>query len=322
MSFFASVTKLASSVTSSVTATLNTLEQTAKQAASDLEQQHRMTVEAKRNAGDVEEDLTRQLNPTAALKSLKSLKSFVRVPSNAGIDADPLVQPIATIDTRSATGGLSSAAANLPWEIVCGNAREALRAQILALSQDKRNFLVSPPEGTDFKFEMRRFLPMALAILKADPELEKMRFDLVQKQIKEEVFWQNYFYRVNILQQSSILVNPDSVVSGVVAVGDIAKAGSLEDIHSSAAGAGVLFDASAALDSSTPGVVSTVVGSGDATISGTEEAIMEKAVSSSSSVSEIPDSLDDEGLAGEEYVSTESFGADWEKELQNELDEA
>lgn len=45
-------------------------------------------------------------------------------------------------------------------------------------------------------------LPVAKAILKEDPNLEKMRYELVPKVISEENFWRNYFYRVMLLKES------------------------------------------------------------------------------------------------------------------------
>lgn len=38
-----------------------------------------------------------------------------------------------------------------------------------------------------------------------DPQLEKMRFELVPKIITEENFWRNYFYRVSLICQASDL---------------------------------------------------------------------------------------------------------------------
>jgi hypothetical protein len=39
----------------------------------------------------------------------------------------------------------------------------------------------SPPSGVDFQFDYEIYYPIALAILAEDPELEKMRFELVPK---------------------------------------------------------------------------------------------------------------------------------------------
>lgn len=82
---------------------------------------------------------------------------------------------------------------------------EGLKEEILALSTDRRNFVRSPPTGVSFEFELEAFLPVATATLAADPNLEKMRFELVPKTINEETFWRNYFYRVGLIRQSTEL---------------------------------------------------------------------------------------------------------------------
>nr|XP_045596719.1 synapse-associated protein of 47 kDa-like isoform X9 [Procambarus clarkii] len=82
---------------------------------------------------------------------------------------------------------------------------DSLKEEILALSTDRRNFVRSPPTGVSFEFELEAFLPVAQATLAADPNLEKMRFELVPKTINEETFWRNYFYRVGLIRQSTEL---------------------------------------------------------------------------------------------------------------------
>lgn len=66
-----------------------------------------------------------------------------------------------------------------PW-IGCED-EEEVKQQIISLSQDRRNFLRSPPSGVHFDFDMQQMLPVALALLKHDPNLEPMRFELVPK---------------------------------------------------------------------------------------------------------------------------------------------
>jgi len=81
----------------------------------------------------------------------------------------------------------------------------AIKKKILTLSLDSRNFLRDPPPATDFVFNYAEYVPMALAALDADPNLRKMRFELVPKQVKEERFWRNYFYRVSLIKHSATL---------------------------------------------------------------------------------------------------------------------
>jgi len=69
-----------------------------------------------------------------------------------------------------------------PWEGL-HNADE-LRTQIVALSADKRNFLIDPPNGTEFAFDMAVMFPIAKTIMAEDSRLSEMRFQLVPKQYR------------------------------------------------------------------------------------------------------------------------------------------
>lgn len=60
----------------------------------------------------------------------------------------------------------------------------------------------APPAGVSFSWDLEEMLPVAKAILKEDPNLEKIRFELVPKFVSEENFWRNYFYRVELLKES------------------------------------------------------------------------------------------------------------------------
>lgn len=79
---------------------------------------------------------------------------------------------------------------------------EELKQKILALSEDKRNFVRAPPTGVNFDFEYASFAASAVTLLEEDPSLQKMRYELVPKKVKEDEFWRNYFYRVAIVKQS------------------------------------------------------------------------------------------------------------------------
>ncbi|XP_077976955.1 synapse-associated protein 1-like [Glandiceps talaboti] len=98
-----------------------------------------------------------------------------------------------------------SDAAVPPW--VGYNEEEQMKQQILALSQDKRNFLRNPPAGVQYHFDFDSSHPVAMATLTEDENLKKMRFNLVPKQINEHNFWRNYFYRVSLIKQSSQLTS-------------------------------------------------------------------------------------------------------------------
>eukprot|EP00066_Takifugu_rubripes_P023548 XP_011612814.1 PREDICTED: synapse-associated protein 1 isoform X1 [Takifugu rubripes] len=90
-----------------------------------------------------------------------------------------------------------------PW--VGFNEEETVQQQILALSADRRNFLRDPPAGVHFHFDCEQMYPVAMVMLEEDELLRKMRFHLVPKEVKEEVFWRNYFYRVSLIKQSAQL---------------------------------------------------------------------------------------------------------------------
>ncbi|XP_041982820.1 synapse-associated protein of 47 kDa isoform X2 [Aricia agestis] len=93
------------------------------------------------------------------------------------------------------------AAAVAPW---VGAPNEAgLKEECLSLSTDRRNFVRAPPAGVEFEFDYDKMYPVAVAIMAEDPNLEKMRFDLVPKVITEENFWRNYFYRVSLICQAN-----------------------------------------------------------------------------------------------------------------------
>jgi hypothetical protein len=47
--------------------------------------------------------------------------------------------------------------------------------------QDRRNFVRSPPAGVDLQCVYEVSYPVAMATLAEDPNLEKMRFELVPK---------------------------------------------------------------------------------------------------------------------------------------------
>jgi len=87
-----------------------------------------------------------------------------------------------------------------PWSGYQGE--EELREKILALSEDRRNFLRAPPQGVDFDFEYSAVAAHAVVLLGKDARLREMRYELVPKKVKEDEFWRNYFYRVGLAKQS------------------------------------------------------------------------------------------------------------------------
>ncbi|XP_045517169.1 synapse-associated protein of 47 kDa isoform X4 [Pieris brassicae] len=92
-------------------------------------------------------------------------------------------------------------AATAPWVGAPNDA--SLKEECMSLSTDRRNFVRAPPAGVEFDFDYDKMYPVAVAIMAEDPNLEKMRFDLVPKVITEENFWRNYFYRVSLICQAN-----------------------------------------------------------------------------------------------------------------------
>ena len=66
-----------------------------------------------------------------------------------------------------------------PW-VGCED-EDKVKEEILSLSQDKRNFVRSPPAGVEFSFDMNTSYPIALSLLREDPALSTMRYTLVPK---------------------------------------------------------------------------------------------------------------------------------------------
>lgn len=78
--------------------------------------------------------------------------------------------------------GGSMQAGDFPWTNCEDESKAAdIREQVLSLSQDKRNFVRSPPNDANFQFDPQQCYPIALSLLKEDPNLSKMRFELVPK---------------------------------------------------------------------------------------------------------------------------------------------
>ncbi|GBP71766.1 Synapse-associated protein of 47 kDa [Eumeta japonica] len=79
-----------------------------------------------------------------------------------------------------------AAAAAAPWAGAPNEA--ALKEECLSLSTDRRNFVRAPPAGVEFDFDYDKMYPVALAVMAEDPNLEKMRFDLVPKVSDSKIF--------------------------------------------------------------------------------------------------------------------------------------
>lgn len=102
----------------------------------------------------------------------------------------------------------------------------------------------NPPGGSQFVFVLNEFAGAAKIMLAEDPNLSRMRFELVPKVVKEDAFWRNYFYRVSLIKQSAQLAefankSPKSQSPQRTAVGkDSESAGASEGAEGGATSAG------------------------------------------------------------------------------------
>ncbi|KAK6056996.1 BSD domain protein [Cooperia oncophora] len=85
-----------------------------------------------------------------------------------------------------------------PWDGLPD--REFAKKKILALSLDPHNFIRESPGDCDF--DMATQQAMARRLMDIDPNLSRVRFELVPKKLSEEKFWRNYFYRVSLIRHS------------------------------------------------------------------------------------------------------------------------
>ncbi|XP_035222523.1 synapse-associated protein 1-like [Stegodyphus dumicola] len=185
-----------------------------------------------------------------------------------------------------------------PWEGMADE--ESVKQQILSLSSDRRNFLRNPPTGVMFDFKFEDMYPVAKRMLKEDPALEKMRFEIVPKLINEENFWRNYFYRVSLVKQSSRLSKMSHLKSssGETLSGNTDRDSSEESVK---------------------GVVETPVenmADSDHTDSPNHEFVSDAFQSSCVSEEDIKQGMKLLGV-----TEKKSKDDDWEKEMQQELQE-
>lgn len=191
----------------------------------------------------------------------------------------------------------------LPWEGY--ESSEVLEDKIRGLSKDERNFRRNPPNGVSFTFDYKVSFPQALLVLESDEDLQKMRFLLVPKKMKEEIFWRNYFYRVSLIKQSYQLKE----LSGSRSSLNNLETSQEKDLPGNSIGSG--------LGSKT-------------TSKNSQEPANEKAASSEDEVLEedpnfATDDFNTDLNADELQEEMKALGmddnVDWEKELQEELNE-
>ncbi|KAG0257270.1 Synapse-associated protein 1 [Mortierella polycephala] len=239
---------------------------------------------------------------------------------------------------------------------VSANVTQGIQKEHEDFLKQKKMETVVPHQGTgtDFVFDMNVYSSTATATLKLDPNLDKMRFYLVPKEVEELVFWRNYFYRVALLKQVA-LASASSTTDTLSEASspepsEAGKEGSNGDRHtrtlsvSSALGYNIYFgkddvEASptrsrpasmAVKDSDTPTISSSAVASvtAAAAVKDNSKTIVKKEPEVLFEA-EMPDHDEDtdawldKQLASGVSIDGDDDGdmdvADWEKELQNEL---
>jgi len=112
--------------------------------------------------------------------------------------AKNIVNEIKSEDNKSKKGQSLEEQYPYPWSDEIDE--ETVKNAIVALSMDNRNFLISPASEEDFNFNLNDNIHYAVNLLKFDKRLETLRYNIVPKQIKEDEFWKNYFYRISLIK--------------------------------------------------------------------------------------------------------------------------
>lgn len=105
-----------------------------------------------------------------------------------------------------------------PW-VDMPNADE-VKTHVVALSMERRNFTREPPAGANFEFDLSTAMPVITILMKEDPNLDKLRFELVPKMVSENSFWRNYFYRISLIKQSSALTSDNLPLNKMITEAD------------------------------------------------------------------------------------------------------
>jgi hypothetical protein len=123
------------------------------------------------------------MSETSFSKSLKKINSWFPLPALPYIREvkakvnQTLAEFDAAFDSNLHLQQQPVTAVKLPWEDLPAQYQDSLRSEILNISRDRLNFLKEPP--SDFEFSLSEKIPLALALLKLDPNLSKLRYELV-----------------------------------------------------------------------------------------------------------------------------------------------
>jgi len=133
------------------------------------------------------------------LPNLDNIESYAKKFINT-IDeqAKNIVNEIKSEENKSRKGQSLEEQYPYPWSDEIDE--DTVKNAIVALSMDNRNFLISPASEEDFNFNLNDNIHYAVNLLKFDKRLETLRYNIVPKQIKEDEFWKNYFYRISLIK--------------------------------------------------------------------------------------------------------------------------
>uniref|UniRef100_A0A915PLL0 BSD domain-containing protein n=1 Tax=Setaria digitata TaxID=48799 RepID=A0A915PLL0_9BILA len=162
-----------------------------------LEANAAATVEAAKKYANSLFSLAREATAKAAIAAeetankLQSVVNEKTIIGNLGKEQEKFIEEVNANKLTTCT---------LPWSDLPD--QWVAKKHILSFSLDARNFTRDPPSETNFDFaEMQS---VAAALLANDPNLRKIRFQLVPKKLSEERFWRNYFYRVSLVRQAAL----------------------------------------------------------------------------------------------------------------------
>ncbi|XP_049848113.1 synapse-associated protein of 47 kDa-like isoform X2 [Schistocerca gregaria] len=100
---------------------------------------------------------------------------------------------------------LSNSNVCAPWEeldLKNPQVEGEVREMIMNLSESHRHFTNALPDEDDFQLDLQDWVPVAMAALKKDDRLNRLRYELVPEKISEYCFWRNYFYRIMIIKKA------------------------------------------------------------------------------------------------------------------------
>eukprot|EP01126_Amoeba_proteus_P063633 TRINITY_DN8788_c0_g1_i3.p1 TRINITY_DN8788_c0_g1~~TRINITY_DN8788_c0_g1_i3.p1 ORF type:complete len:284 (-),score=53.87 TRINITY_DN8788_c0_g1_i3:142-993(-) len=89
-----------------------------------------------------------------------------------------------------------------PWQdldLIDPVMKDEVARKILEIAKTPRNLLNVPPQKS---LDLSRMVMVASAALDGDPELSRVKNELVPKHLDDESFWRNYFYRVDLIRIS------------------------------------------------------------------------------------------------------------------------